>query len=247
MSTVIRDLHDEAVKTAALPGGDKWVKWVTKIDPSQSNTYAFVGNFVERGTVQIKVGIPRLLLVGVRLRRGISEYRFVIMEDDGTLTQTDIHETDEKRGWALRVRDRVQMILDQHKMTPSLISIAPAVVSSPSAPPPSLIASGAPPASEEARTIAIRSLAQHAVSDRLKTAALLRDGMAGQYELELNLLVTALAEGVVDALQTPINGTPASLVHSNLTERLVARRGVYRELAAWTVKTWAMVLEGRTP
>lgn len=250
MSTVIRNLRDEVVAAASLSTGEKWVKWVAKIDPSQSNTFAFIGEFVESGTVQVRIGTPRLLLVGSKGRRA-SEYRFVVMEAGGALTPTDIRETDEKRGWALRVRDRVQAILDQQAATrptlppaptPPVVPMATQMASPPSAP-------DTPSVNDEARQIVVDLYTQNtmdAKTSHQRTAALLRDHMAGRYELELNLLVTALAEGITDTLQIPVNDTPPALVRANLAERLVCRRGIYRELATWVVETWSLALGGTT-
>lgn len=90
-----------------------WCKFIDEVDPSKQNGFAFVGEFVRDGTVEIEVK-PQLFLVAVTsgsMKYHNTTYRVVAMNAEGQLERTDIIATDKTPGWALRIRDRVAALL----------------------------------------------------------------------------------------------------------------------------------------
>ena len=118
MSKQIRDLKKEVLKISQLTLDRRfksWVKWVDSVDTSKTNGYAFVGDFVKDGTIEIEVGQPRLLLAQATsgsMKYNSAYYQIVKLNEDGSLTALDISDNDQNLGWALRIRDSVKNVLD---------------------------------------------------------------------------------------------------------------------------------------
>lgn len=93
---------------------DQWAKWIVRVDTTKSDGYCFVGEFVPKGTSEVRGG-PRLALV-MRTAPGTARYhyrafRVVIWHPDGSVTPTDLQTTAERAGWALRLRDETAALL----------------------------------------------------------------------------------------------------------------------------------------
>jgi hypothetical protein len=94
----------------------KWARWIDQIDQSKSDGYAFVGDFISEGTVEVEVGQPRLILAMAEIgsaRYHTACYRVVRLDLDGSLEATDIKTDAGNRGWALRIRDQVAEMLNE--------------------------------------------------------------------------------------------------------------------------------------
>jgi hypothetical protein len=116
MSAQIRELNKELLKAAGEEHDTRfrsWAKEIISVDASKSNGYAFEGDFINEGTVEVEIK-PRLYLVmttaGSR-KYQTRTYTVVAMDADGNLAATDIQTTDKTRGWALRIRDQVAALL----------------------------------------------------------------------------------------------------------------------------------------
>jgi len=266
---VVRDLKDELIVAAGLPIKAKtaWVRRITGVDPAKRDTFAFTGpGFLADGTIQVTLGVPRLYLVGGDDggRYATKHYRFVEMDPSGTLVPTPIQETDRKAGWALRVRDQVQAILDVHAAyvaanptqaatplsnsgaTPPAAPVVPPIpapVTAAPVPPPA--PTDTPPAvDDDIRPILVALVGRHGaqiVDDPRRLVALLNDACGGRFGLEQRLLTMALSCGVVDEMRKP-SIVPTALQDAHLAARLMAHWGVYQALAAWTVQTWREVI-----
>lgn len=92
-----------------------WAKLITDVDPNGRNGYAFDGDFVNDGTVELDLSKPALALVSFRhgsMKYNYGEYAVVKVNTDGTLTATDIMASDaDGKGWALRIRDDLVALL----------------------------------------------------------------------------------------------------------------------------------------
>lgn len=71
--------------------------------------------------------------------------------------------------------------------------------------------------------------------------ALLRDH-CGAHEREINLLVSALREGVPLQLRSASQSSPLDVIYKRLVVQLHNRRGIDEALASWAVDVWAQVL-----
>lgn len=117
MKTQIRELEKEALAASGLPLDHrfkKWVKWVDAVDLKGQDGYAFKGELVKSGTVEVEVGRPRILLVAATsgsAKYQTTHYRALRFEADGTLTPTDVKTDNGKDGWALRIRDAVARLV----------------------------------------------------------------------------------------------------------------------------------------
>jgi len=254
----VRDLKDELVAVAGLPIKAKtaWVRRITGIDSSKRDTYAFTGpGFLADGTVQVKLGTPRLYLVGGDDggRYGAKHYRFVEMQPDGSLVPTPIQETDSKAGWALRVRDRVQAILDAHAAFVAALPAppttpVPAPTTTPADPPTASSVTpldSGPTPDDGVRPVLVALVRRQGVgviADPRRLVALLNDDCGGRFALEQRLLTMALSCGAVDAMRKGNSALPVTLLDAHLAERLVGHWGIYRTLAVWTVQTWREVI-----
>ena len=112
----IDDLYDKLVKVANEPQDSRWQQWVkhiTGIDTSKSNGYMYEGEFVETGTVETadKNGVY-LVMTRSGSRKYQTSYYRVVRLIDGKLYRTDIATTDEKKGWALRLRESIRELLE---------------------------------------------------------------------------------------------------------------------------------------
>jgi hypothetical protein len=90
-----------------------WTKEITAVDTTKTNGFAFEGDFVKAGDVEIEIK-KRVYLV--HSETGSTKYRhnsyvIVVLNPDGTATKTNIHTDDSTPGWALRIRDRVAELL----------------------------------------------------------------------------------------------------------------------------------------
>ncbi len=117
----IRELEKDLFKTVEAVGDKQdprfrgWAKTVDRVDSNATNGYAFVGDFVKSGTIEVEVA-PRVYLVktvyGSR-KYQTQTYSVVTMNAQGDLTATDITTTDATHGWALRIRDQVAQLLQE--------------------------------------------------------------------------------------------------------------------------------------
>lgn len=64
----------------------------------------------------------------------------------------------------------------------------------------------------------------------------------GDYQLEINVLITALEEHITDALLNTSNGIPYDFLSKQLVKRLKDTRGLGEEYAQWAVNSWAEAL-----
>lgn len=90
-----------------------WAKHVTGIG-QQENGYGFLGEFVPQGTIEIARQRRVYLVASTQGSRkhNTTTYRVMLMSDEGQITCTDIHTTNSKPGWALRLRDQVKALLE---------------------------------------------------------------------------------------------------------------------------------------
>lgn len=118
MPKKISELKKEAIKASGLPVDSRWkswVKWVDSVNQEEVDGYAFVGDFVEGGTIEYEIGAPKLLLVasesGSAKYKSFS-YQVVLMKADGELEPIeDLYDGGKTKGWALRLRDKVASYL----------------------------------------------------------------------------------------------------------------------------------------
>lgn len=102
---------------------NKWVKFVTKIDPKGNDGYAFSGDFVKDGTIELEMSKSRLLLCAAET--GSAKYRsydyaFAVLHPDGRITKTGVG-TDGAKGWALRLRDAgIDLLNSLNGVTPAV-------------------------------------------------------------------------------------------------------------------------------
>lgn len=117
----ILDLQETLFATVATLGDSQdrrftaWAKEVTAVDITKTNGYAFVGPFINRGSVEIELK-PTLFIVMTcagSMKYHTETYRVVTMDAEGHFTPTDIYTTDSKPGWALRIRDTVADLLTE--------------------------------------------------------------------------------------------------------------------------------------
>jgi hypothetical protein len=66
--------------------------------------------------------------------------------------------------------------------------------------------------------------------------------LCGDYKREVNILIAALEEHVVDELLHISAGVPTELVLVRLTQRLCDHRSMEQEAARWGVESWALAL-----
>jgi hypothetical protein len=114
---VVLDLKEKLFTVARMATDRRWKHWakeITAIDSTQNNAYMFMGLFVNDGTVEITSDDKVYLLAS---ETGSNKYRTttyrVVTLQGGQWVVTDIVETDEKAGWALRIRDRVASLIEQ--------------------------------------------------------------------------------------------------------------------------------------
>jgi hypothetical protein len=111
----IFNLFEHAFAAAGLARDDRfsnWVKEVNTIDETQKGVYCFEGEFVNDSTHKIAQKRQLYLVyseLGSRKNR-TGHYVFVILED-GVFKNTGIADTDEDRGWYLKVIDQVRELL----------------------------------------------------------------------------------------------------------------------------------------
>lgn len=132
MSKQVREFLEEVLEASEGkqdPGFPQWAQWVDSVDPDGVDGFAFVGDFINPGTVEVEVGERRLILAtacsGNRKYRA-KDYRILVLEADGMLHRTEIGTREiviESRGgstgsWALRIRDQVVALLDELRAQP---------------------------------------------------------------------------------------------------------------------------------
>lgn len=90
---------------------NNWAKFIDSVDPKGKDGYAFKGDWINDGTVEVELGKPRLALVYFRhgsMKYNYGEYAVVKITADGQLEPTGIMASDaDGKGWALRIRDLV--------------------------------------------------------------------------------------------------------------------------------------------
>ena len=116
MSGQIRNLQAELLDVVAPDRDTRWSHWakrVDRIDEAQRNGYMYVGEFINRGTVEVRPG-RSVYIVAIQSgsrRYRTTTYTVVLMHSDGTLETTEYRTTDDTPGWALRLRDAVMTLL----------------------------------------------------------------------------------------------------------------------------------------
>jgi hypothetical protein len=120
MKVIFDNLQKEAIKAAGLEADSRWKRWVKfvdRVDTSQSDGFAFVGDFINEGTIEVDLPTSRLALVCTTTgsnKYRTSHYQVVWVNPDKSITPVDgLSTNDSKRGWALRLRDKVAALLDQ--------------------------------------------------------------------------------------------------------------------------------------
>lgn len=117
MPSQIRDFLQECFDASELKFDHRWRKYarfVAGIDETKDDGYSIIGGFIGNGTSEVEIGEPKLILVAAEVgsaRNRNTYYRVLTMNADGTLTLTDINENDEKKGWALRIRQPLKALL----------------------------------------------------------------------------------------------------------------------------------------
>lgn len=118
---IINGLDSQAIETAELKTDHrwaKWAKWVDGVDPKGTDGFAFKGDFIRSGTIEVdEKSLPRAILccaeTGSSKHRS-KAYRAVVLQKDGSLVATEL-QTDDARGWAIRLREPMIQLLDQVK------------------------------------------------------------------------------------------------------------------------------------
>ena len=91
-----------------------WAKFVDSVDPSGTDGFAFKGEFIKSGTIELNLDGPRVVLcaaeTGSRKSRSY-DFAVVVLNPDGTVEGTAIA-TNGERGWALRIRDAIIALLE---------------------------------------------------------------------------------------------------------------------------------------
>ena len=117
MQNKILDLQKTLFEISELDFDRRWKHWAKEIiavDQTKTNGYAFDGDFVQSGDVEIDVSKTRVYLVCSETgsnRYRTNAYQVVKMNAGGKFEWVDISTTDETRGWALRIRDDVANLL----------------------------------------------------------------------------------------------------------------------------------------
>lgn len=118
MDTHIMNLKAAALKASKLELDHRfkqWVKFVDRVDVSKSDGYAFVGDFVESGTVEVPKR-KRVLLCAAEsgsMRYHKCYYQVCVLNADGTIDAWDIQDNNGEKGWALRMRqDIAELVAD---------------------------------------------------------------------------------------------------------------------------------------
>lgn len=116
MSKQIGNLFDALFAATDLKPDSRfthWAKFITGVNESKNDGYAFEGAFVGKGTIDYEVKPQAFLLASVEGSRknNATYYRVVVMDADGNLAQTDIKTNSETPGWALRIRTQVAALL----------------------------------------------------------------------------------------------------------------------------------------
>lgn len=117
MPTKICDFQEELFTASELKFDHRWQKytrWVTGLDETKEGGFSFIGGFINGGTVEIEIGTRKLIMVASETgsaRYRSTDYRFLILQEDGSLTLTDIKENNDKKGWELRIRTALKTLL----------------------------------------------------------------------------------------------------------------------------------------
>ncbi len=120
MGKQVADWAERLIEVAAEAWGEEpdtrfqsWAKTVTAVSENATNGYAFKGDFIRDGTVELEIR-PRVFLAmfanGSRKYQH-SYYTIILMDAEGNLTASDIRTDDSKRGWALRIRSDVARLV----------------------------------------------------------------------------------------------------------------------------------------
>jgi len=116
---MIRNLHGEVLALVAEKQGSghdtrfkAWIKKVTAVSPAGVGGYAFIGDFISTGTIDIQ-GPTVLLAATVRgsMKYHTTTYNVLVLDAANQLTVTDVRTNDKEKGWALRIRDQVAALL----------------------------------------------------------------------------------------------------------------------------------------
>jgi hypothetical protein len=89
-----------------------WAKLLTGVDLEQKSGYAFEGESINSGTVELAEK-PHVFLVmfhGAR-KDSVAEYAVIIMDTEGNLHPTKIMTDDSSGRWVLRIRDDVSALM----------------------------------------------------------------------------------------------------------------------------------------
>ena len=122
ISIVTTNLVDELINKSNWLDKDSkfkpWAKFVTFIDHSKSNGYAFSGDLIKDGTIEIEFpeNKPKIIMACARYgsRRGAKNYyQFFVLQPNGQIEVTDIKDDDGVNGWAIRVKPLAQKLIDK--------------------------------------------------------------------------------------------------------------------------------------
>lgn len=117
MAKQIREFREELFAASELNFDHRWEKWakrVERVDTSAKDGYAFVGPFMDDGTIEIEIE-PAVYLVGSETgstKHRHMDYVVVTIDGEGHFHKTDIHTDNTEKGWALRIRDSVAALLE---------------------------------------------------------------------------------------------------------------------------------------
>lgn len=92
---------------------DHWIKHITGIDRSHKNGYMFTGDFIQSGDVEISGPMAILAMTATGSRKNQTHHYNVIVFDNNSLTKTGISTNSDRKGWALRIRDDVAVLLNK--------------------------------------------------------------------------------------------------------------------------------------
>ena len=118
MASKVGNLYDDVFAASGLEADRRfksWVKFVTKVDQTAKNGYAFVGDFVREGTSEYEVK-PQVFLVAATTgsaKYHTMYYQTVVMDAQGNLSKGVVKTDDSESGWALRIRDAMTKLVSE--------------------------------------------------------------------------------------------------------------------------------------
>ncbi len=105
---------------------NSWTKEITGIDRHQKNGYMFEGDWVAKGTVELDENERRVFLLASMTgsnKYRATDYQVVELVDGKLVKHDDLHDDDDKPGWALRMRDGISELLQSDEPVVTTITI----------------------------------------------------------------------------------------------------------------------------